>query len=120
MSYYRISYTRETEKALSQQRIFKEIDNNVLCNLDDVRYYIENPDMRYGMGYDMQDLTSITDRDTATDYIKQHRSLFEYIGYDTGNINRLVCVEMDEEKHNKATGALYDHPEHGLIWLEMY
>lgn len=117
---YRISYTRETEKALSQERIFREIDNNVLCNLDDVRYYIANPDMCYGMGYDMQDLTAITDRSTATEYIKLYRSLFEYIGYDTGNINRLVCVEIDEDNHRKATGALYDHPEYGLIWLEMY
>lgn len=118
---YRISYTRETEKALSQQRIFKYIDDNVLCDIDEVKGLIAE-NANYGSLYvdEIQDRTAITDRSTATDYIKQHRSLYEYIGYDTGNINRLVCVEIDEDNHRKATAALYDHPEHGLIWLEMY
>ena len=116
MSYYRISYNTGTEKALTQRGIFKYIDNHTLYDLQYVQELTagQNP-----LDIDIED-TYISDRNTATDYIKQHRSLYEYIGHDTGNINRIVCVEMDEEKHNKATGALYDHPEHGLIWLEMY
>ena len=117
---YKISYTIDSEKALSNERIFKEINHDVLCNIDDVRYYMDNPDMCYGVGYDTEDLAAITDRATAVDYIKEHRELYEYIGYNTGNIRRIICVEVDDENRNKATGALYDHPEHGLIWLEMY
>ncbi len=127
MSYYRISYTREYESGLNEQRIFKYIDNYVLYDMetvDELVYEARNHDR--GIAYspldvDIQDYSTITDRDTAAAYIKQHRAVYEYIGYDTGTIDRILCVEITTiDGRDRATAALYDHPKHGLIWLEMY
>ena len=114
MSYYRISYTNSTERELSEQCIFKYIDSYVLYDLEYVKEITEN---KNPLDIDIED-HNINDRDTAAAYIKQHRQLYEYTGHrDTGRLARVLCVETDDR--DKATGALYDHPEHGLIWLEM-
>ena len=120
--FYNISYTRECEKELRGDNIFKYIDSYVLCDLDSVKERIADSYSENGHTFgeeDVQDYTAITDRDAAKTYISQHRAQYEYVGHHaTGLLDRVLCVEIDDR--NKPTGALYDHPEHGLIWLEMY
>lgn len=115
---YRIEYTREYERELQDQRVFKYIDDNVLCDIDEVKGLIAE-NANYGSLYvdEIQDRAAITDRDTAAAYIKAHRNKYYYMEYETGYIDRLLCVEINDS--GKATAALYDHPEHGLIWLDM-
>jgi hypothetical protein len=116
---YRIEYTREYERELQEQRIFKYIDNNVLCDIDEVKGLIAE-NTNYGSLYvdEIQDRAAITDRDTAAAYIKAHRPVYWFVCYSTGDIDRLLCVEINDE--GKPTAALYEHPEHGLIWLDMW
>lgn len=112
---YNIGYAADTEQELKEQRIFKYINTYDLYNLEYVKEITEgtNP-----LDLDIEDQT-IQDRDTATDYIRQHRQYYAYVGfYETGLLHRVLCLEKDDT--NKPTAALYDHPEHGLIWLEMY
>lgn len=115
---YRIEYTRECERELQEQRIFKYIDDNVLCDIDEVKELIAE-NANYGSLYvdEIQDRAAITDRKAAAAYIKAHRSKYYYMEYETGYIDRLLCVEIND--NGKATAALYEHPEHGLIWLDM-
>lgn len=115
MSYYRIAYTNVYRDALSRQGIFKYIDDFVLFDLEYVQECIE---CKNYLDVDIED-ERILDRDMATDYIRKNKAKYQYIGYDTGNLSRIICVEVGDH-HLKATAALYDHPEHGLIWLEMY
>ena len=124
--YYRISYTSEYYQQLSddRQQPLRYIDGHTLQDVRKVLIMIDEKE-RYPIGYpfdeDVQEYTTITDRDTAAAYIKQHRAVYEYIGYDTGTIDRILCVEITTiNGRDRATAALYDHPEHGLIWLEMY
>ena len=124
--YYRISYTSEYYQQLSddRQQPLRYIDGHTLQNVGKV-LIMADEEKRYPIGYpfdeDVQEYTTITDRDTATAYIKANRANYEYIGYDTGTIGRILCVEITMiNGRDRATAALYDHPEHGLIWLEMY
>lgn len=120
MNYYRIEYTRNYEEELKEEHVFKYIDDYVLCDIDEVKGLIAE-NANYGSLYidEIQDRAAITDKGTAAAYIKAHRGEYYYVGgYETGHIDRLLCVEINDQ--GKATAALYDHPDHGLIWLEMY
>ena len=115
---YRIEYTWEYEKMLTEQGIFKHIDDYVLCDIDEVKSLIAE-NVGYGSIYvdEIQDRATITDRKAAAAYVKAHRDKYYYMEYETGRIDRLLCVEISDT--GKTTAALYDHPEHGLIWLDM-
>ena len=115
---YRIEYTRDYERSLQDQGIFKYIDDYVLCDIDDVKGLIKE-NANCGSLYldEIQDSAAITDRKAAAAYIKAHRDNFYYMEYETGHIDRLLCVEINDR--GKATAALYEHPQHGLIWLDM-
>jgi len=117
MSYYRISYNSGAEKGLNIQGIFKYIDNYILYDLRKVQELTEgqNP-----LDIDIED-EYINDRETAAAYILRFRGMFEYCGGShTGQLDRVLCVETNEDDHRKETAVLYDHPEHGLIWLDLY
>lgn len=116
---YRIEYTREYEKELQEQGIFKYIDDYILCDIDEVKGLIAE-NANYGSLFidEMQDQAAITDKKAAAAYITAHRNKYYYMEYETGYIDRLLCVEIND--NGKATAALYEHSEHGLIWLDMW
>ena len=123
MSYYHIAYTSEYYQQLSddKQQPLRYIDGHTLQDVETVKALAEEAQNHdRGVAYspldiDIQDYTTITDREAATEYIKANRANYQYIGYDTGRLDRILCVEISTiNGRDKATAALYDHPEHGL------
>lgn len=123
-TWFRIDYSREKEKELQALHLFKHIDDYVLCDTSTAADILQASSENHTSPYDIDihGETEIHDRAAAAAYIKAHRADYSYTGYDTGRLTRVLCVEITEDIDtgtNKPTAALYEHPEHGYIWLEL-
>ena len=121
MSYYRIAYSDEYYQKLSDDELqpLKYIDDYTLYDMEIVTTLIEEEEKpNYPFDDDINVYTEITDRSKAVTYIKANRKQYQYIGFDTGRIDNIICVEISD--NGKSTAALYQCDEQHYIWLRMY
>lgn len=119
MSRFFVWYTSEYSKELENGGVFKHMDEHTLTDVEEAKAYITSHS--YSFSDELEDAAGIGDRAAAVRYLQEHRDRYQYVGYDTGRLDRVLCVEISTVNgRDRATAALYEHPEHGLLWLEMY
>lgn len=128
MSYYRISYSDDYYQQLNDDmrqplRYVNDYTLHDMGSLDGCITFHNRKDICIDTDIidDIEQCALITDRARAAQYIRANKGQYQYIGLNTGNIDRILCVEITTiNGRDRTTAALYDSPEYGLIWLDMY
>ena len=104
---YRICYTQAMRYKLGLASCF-----DFLCDLDIAAEYDE-------ITNEVLEYEQITDRESAINYISNHKSQFQELG-DGGYTGHIygICIECTDG--NRPTAILYEHEVFGLIWIKIF